>query len=125
MGEQADAVRAGRPLNARLRCDESFYHIQLSEHGGRENGGMRPIVEQELSNRPVAHMRRPTQRALPVAKPPIPGSFRERWMCANELFNSRQVEVGHGYHLPHQFGRLGRVKIPYHDSTSCALSCRS
>ena len=75
MGEQADAVRTGRPLDAWLSGDERFHDVRLSEHGCGEDGRMRPVCQQKLGYRPIPHMGCCAQRALPIAEAPVPGSF--------------------------------------------------
>ncbi len=121
MCQQADAVRAGGALNAGLRGDEGLHYIQVSQHGRRENRRVRSVVKQELRNWTVAHVRRCSECALPIAKSPIPRRLCQGWMCAYEFLDAREVEVGDGHHLSHQVGSLRGIEIGWRDDRGCTL----
>src|SRR5207248_6611835 len=55
--QKRNAVRSPDLLSTRLRLDERFHNVQLAEHGRRENGRPRTLLDQIEGNRRVTHLR--------------------------------------------------------------------
>jgi hypothetical protein len=107
VGEEADAVRAAKVLDVRLRGEEGFDEIELAENGGgkeRRNGA---LGEKVLGNGAVAHVRSGTESSFPIAEAPVPGGTGERGAGVNEFADAVEVEVGDGDHFADEFGGLG------------------
>ena len=109
--QQGDAVRPQGALDAGTGRDERLHHVELTEHGRREHGGLRAVGQEQLGNLAAAGVRRGAERRFPVAEPPVDRGAGQRRLAFHQLAHPHEVAVRHADDFLGQRGILARQPV--------------